>query len=86
MHIVWSNVRFNANIIEMRWKAATPDEIASVIAFLASEDARFINGRSCRSAVDSICRMGDRTFLSSLLNQDAKRSLVSSGFQSMRAG
>jgi meso-butanediol dehydrogenase / (S,S)-butanediol dehydrogenase / diacetyl reductase len=25
-------------------RAATPDEIASVIAFLASEDARFING------------------------------------------
>jgi meso-butanediol dehydrogenase / (S,S)-butanediol dehydrogenase / diacetyl reductase len=25
-------------------RAATPDEIAGVIAFLASEDARFING------------------------------------------
>jgi meso-butanediol dehydrogenase/(S,S)-butanediol dehydrogenase/diacetyl reductase len=25
-------------------RAATPDEIASVIAFLASEDARFVNG------------------------------------------
>jgi meso-butanediol dehydrogenase / (S,S)-butanediol dehydrogenase / diacetyl reductase len=25
-------------------RAATPDEIAGVIAFLASDDARFING------------------------------------------
>ena len=42
-------------------RSATPEEVAGVIAFLASDDARFINGVNLRSMAASRRPTGSRT-------------------------